>query len=342
MSGHGGCGGEGSGSVWHCGQYVLDMQQPKVMGIVNATPDSFSDGGRYYDAGAALRHCERLVDEGADMLDIGAESSRPGAQPMGLEEELTRLKPIVSEAARLGVPVSVDTYKPEVMQRVVEWGASVINDIWGFRQAGALEAMAQNGCGMVIMHMHREPQTMQTAPMQGDALRVVDDVRAFLQQRCDAAVALGIASQRLCVDTGFGFGKTTEQNFALLAQFPRAWAAAGFSDTGNAGNTFAGAFSGVSHEKQKKTLHERASAEISPQTGDCVIPVLMGCSRKSSLGAITGLDVEERLLPSVVAAVLSAEHGARVLRVHDVRETRQALAVWQAARGGSQTHKDTD
>lgn len=313
---------------WHCGQYVLDMHRPKIMGIVNVTPDSFSDGGRYCDASAALRHCEQLVADGADILDIGAESSRPGAQPLTAQEELARLQPIVSAAASLGVPVSVDSYRPAVMQQVLEWGASIINDIWGFRQPGALDAVAQHDCGMVVMHMHQEPQTMQGVPMQGDGEQVLEAVRDFLAQRCAAATALGIDPQRLCVDAGFGFGKTTGQNFALLARFPSVWAQVAAGSIAGADN--------MAFERQKKNV-----SALSRKTCRHVPPVLMGCSRKSSLGAITGLEVGERLLPSVVAAVLSVEYGARVVRVHDVKETRQALAVWSAARGGRQKFPKT-
>lgn len=269
--------------LWRCGAYSLDMRQPKIMGIVNTTPDSFSDGGQFFDASDALRHCEQLVCEGADILDIGAESSRPGAQPMPLDEELKRLQPVVTEAVKLGVPVSVDTYKPEVMQRALDWGASIINDIWAFRHDGALDAVAASACGLVLMHMHKEPQSMQVEPMQGDALA---DVVNFLQSRCDAAQQVGIEVERLCVDVGFGFGKRSPHNFTLLRDFPQLW--------------------------QRD------------------IPVLMGCSRKSSLGEVTGLPVDERLLPSVVAAVLSVQQGASVVRVHDVAATKAGLQVWQA------------
>ncbi len=270
--------------LWHTSRFVLDLQRPHVMGIVNATPDSFSDGGQHFSSAAALRHCEQLLHEGADILDIGGESTRPGSPRVPLQEELARVLPIVRGAVRLGVPVSVDTYKPQVMQAALDAGADIVNDVWALRQPGAAQVVAQHPrCGVCLMHMHGDPQTMQTTPMAGDA---VLQVLSFLELQAQALYGLGVEKIRIVLDPGIGFGKTVAQNFALLAR-QRELLALGY-------------------------------------------PLLAGWSRKSSLGAVTGLAVGERLLPSVAAAVLAAERGARVLRVHDVRATVQALAVWQA------------
>lgn len=256
-----------------------------VMGIVNVTPDSFSDGGQHASTTAALRHCEQLLKEGAHILDIGGESTRPGSPAVPLEEELARVVPVVRAAVSLGVPVSVDTYKPEVMQAVLDLGADIVNDVWALRRPGAQAVVAAHpGCGVCLMHMHRDPQTMQVAPMEGDVVR---EVRVFLEAASSQLQALGVHRSRIVLDPGIGFGKTVEQNFALLARQQELVA------TGHA--------------------------------------VLAGWSRKSSLGAVTGLAVAgERMLPSVAAALLAVVHGARIVRVHDVAETVMALAVWQA------------
>jgi dihydropteroate synthase len=202
--------------IWQTSRFDIDLQRPRVMGIVNVTPDSFSDGGRHSSASAALAHAEQLLREGADILDIGGESTRPGAPAVSLEEELARVLPVVQGALAWGVPISVDTYKPEVMRAVLDAGADIVNDVWALRQAGALEAVAAHPrCGVCLMHMHREPQTMQTEPMVGD---VVSAVAAFLQTRAHAVQAAGVASERIVLDPGIGFGKTVEQNFALLAE----------------------------------------------------------------------------------------------------------------------------
>lgn len=254
------------------------------MGIVNVTPDSFSDGGRYASTRAAIQHCEKLVVDGAHILDIGGESSRPGTPPVPLEEELARVLPVLREAVTLGVPISVDTYKPEVMRQVLELGVDIVNDIWALRRPGAREAVAGHPtCGVCLMHMHGEPETMQRAPIEGDA---VPQVRSFLSQATAALRDAGVAAQRIAWDPGIGFGKTVEQNFALLAR-QRELLAGGY-------------------------------------------PLVVGWSRKSSLGSVTGLPVNERLAPSLAAALLAAERGAHVLRVHDVRETRAALKVRDA------------
>ena len=202
--------------IWQTSRFDIDLQRPRVMGIVNVTPDSFSDGGRHSSTSAALAHAEQLLREGADILDIGGESTRPGAPAVSLQEELSRVLPVVQGALAWGVPISVDTYKPEVMRAALDVGADIVNDVWALRQAGALDAVAAHPrCGVCLMHMHREPQTMQTEPMVGD---VVPAVAAFLQTRAHTVQAAGVASERIVLDPGIGFGKTVEQNFALLAQ----------------------------------------------------------------------------------------------------------------------------
>ena len=270
---------------WQTTRFQIDLRQPRVMGIVNVTPDSFSDGGQHAGTQAALAHCEQLIREGVDILDIGGESTRPGSPAVPLADELARVLPVVREAVRLGVPVSVDTYKPEVMRAVLDLGADIVNDIWALRRGDALQAVAAHpACGVCLMHMHRDPQTMQAAPMAGDVLPAVAD---FLRQQADALRALGVAPQRITLDPGIGFGKTVAQNFSLLAR-QRELLALGY-------------------------------------------PLLAGWSRKSSLGAVTGRDQPvERVSASVAAAVLAVERGARIVRVHDVRETVDALRVWQA------------
>ena len=270
---------------WQTTRFDIDLSTPQVMGIVNVTPDSFSDGGQHAGTLAALRHCEQLIRDGAHMLDIGGESTRPGSPAVPLDEELARVLPVVRGAVALGVPVSVDTYKPEVMQAVLDAGADIVNDIWALRRGQALEVVAAHPrCGVCLMHMHRDPQTMQVAPMDGDVLPAV---AAFLQERVSALSARGIAHQRIVLDAGVGFGKTVAQNFSLLAR-----------------------------QSELMVLG---------------LPVLAGWARKSSLGAVTGHEVPaDRVAASVAAALLSVERGARVVRVHDVRETVDALKVWQA------------
>jgi dihydropteroate synthase len=270
---------------WQTTRFQLDLARPLVMGIVNVTPDSFSDGGQHDQAVAALAHAERLLKEGAHVLDIGGESSRPGAPALSEEEEWRRIEPVLTECLRWQVPISLDTYKPAIMRRALGLGVDIINDIWALRQPGAVSAVADSVCGVCVMHMHGEPQTMQLQPLQGDAMQAV---RAFLQERVSVLAAAGVVNERIALDPGVGFGKTVEQNFSLLAQ--------------------------------------QAALQLPGH------PWLVGWSRKSSLGAVTGLDLSLRLVPSVAAAVLAVERGAHIVRVHDVAETVAALAVWQAAR----------
>ncbi len=278
---------------WQTSRFQIDLTKPRVMGIVNVTPDSFSDGGQHATTDTAVLHCEQLIKDGADILDIGGESSRPGAAPVSVGEELARLLPVVLHAVRLGVPVSVDTYKPEVMQAVLDMGADIINDIWALRKPGAREVVAGHpACGVCLMHMHREPVSMQTAPMQGDVLA---QVLAFLNDATARLEAMGVDRMRMVLDPGIGFGKTVAQNFSLLA-------------------------------RQRELLALGR-------------PLLAGWSRKSSLAAVCGtsltsmaqLDGVDRMLPSVAAALLAVDRGARIVRVHDVRETVQALKIWMAA-----------
>ena len=283
---------------WQTSRYLIDLRSPKVMGIVNVTPDSFSDGGQHASRNAALVHCERLVRDGADILDIGGESTRPGALELPVEEELERVLPLVRYAVNLGVPVSVDTYKPQVMQAVLDLGADIINDVWALRWPGdpagrtGTDVIHQHrNCGVCLMHMHRNPQTMQATPMEGD---VVPQVLSFLEHKTQHLRGLGVNSARIAIDPGIGFGKTVQQNFALLAQ--------------------------------QSALLPMGYA------------ILAGWSRKSSLAAVTEdslstvatLDIRDRLVPSVTAALLAVQNGAHVVRVHDVRETVQALKVFSA------------
>lgn len=273
--------------LWKTTRYQVDLSQPQVMGIVNVTPDSFSDGGRLADDTAALRHCEQLLKDGAHLLDIGGESTRPGSPAVSLDEELARVLPVLREAVKLGVPISVDTYKPEVMAAALDLGVDIVNDIWALRRAGALDVVRNHpACGVSLMHMHGDPQTMQVAPMEGDA---VPQVLLFLEQSAQSLQAQGVHKRRIVLDPGIGFGKTVAQNFALLARQAELLVA-GF-------------------------------------------PLLIGWSRKSSIGKALQADAPEppppgeRLVGSVAAALMAAERGASILRVHDVRETVQALQV---------------
>jgi dihydropteroate synthase len=270
------------------GQYELPLDRPRMMGVVNVTPDSFYDGGRHADPAAAIAHGRRLAQEGADLLDIGGESSRPGAAPVTGEEELARILPVLEALADLRLPLSVDTTKPEVMRAALAHGAAMINDVTALAAPGALELVAASEAAVCLMHMQGSPRTMQADPVYAD---VVGEVREFLAARAGACVSAGIARERIVIDPGFGFGKTVEHNFTLLAR-----------------------------------LGEIAA--LGP-------PVLAGWSRKSSLGRITGRAADERLAASLAAAVLAVQRGARIVRVHDVAATRDALAVLAAVeRGG--------
>jgi len=270
---------------WQTTRFELSFQRPLVMGIVNITPDSFSAFPAPQLASQAIQEAEQLKQDGADILDLGAESTRPGATPLTAEQEWVRLEPVLRELLTWKSPVSVDTYHPVTMRRALDMGVDIINDIWALQQADALSVVAAYKCGICLMHMHGEPHTMQVSPMQGDVVHLVHDFFRAQFQRTDAA---GIDKQRLMFDPGIGFGKTVEQNVQLLA------------------------------------LQDRFH--------DLPAPLMVGWSRKSSLGAVTGLGVHDRMVPSVAAAVLAVERGAAVVRVHDVAATVSALAVWSAAK----------
>jgi len=270
---------------WQTTRYALDLSQPRVMGIVNVTPDSFSDGGQHADTRAALAHCEQLLAEGADILDIGGESTRPGAEPVSLADELARVLPVLEGALKLGCPVSVDTLKPEVMKQALALGVDIVNDINALRSPGATEAVAAHAsCGVCLMHMRGAPKTMQQQTAYDD---VVSEVSDFLRERCKALQAMGIAAERIVLDPGIGFGKSVEHNIELL-------------------------------RRQRELLALGR-------------PLLLGWSRKSTLGAITGRPAAERLPASVAAALAAVQGGAAIVRVHDVAATVDALKVWRAA-----------
>lgn len=274
---------------WQTTRFQLDLSSPRVMGIVNVTPDSFSDGGQFQSPGAGIKHCEQLVAEGADILDLGAESSRPGAPTLSADEEWARLAPVLQAALTMGVPVSVDTCKTEVMQRALAAGADIINDIRALTSPGALAAVAAHpNCGVCLMHMRGDPASMQAQLHQTDYTDVVDEVKAFLAARIGAAQEAGIALDRITLDPGVGFGKTPEHNLTLLA-------------------------------------HQDAFLELG-------LPLLLGWSRKSTLGQVTGRPVAQRLAASLSAALGAVAKGAHIVRVHDVAETVDALKVWRAAR----------
>ena len=272
-----------------CGRFGFALDAaPLVMGILNVTPDSFSDGGRFQSLEFAISRAEQMAVDGADLIDIGGETTRPGAPPLPLDEELRRVMPALYALRELGKPLSVDTYKAEVMRQALIAGADMINDVNGFRAPGAIEAVAGSNCALCVMHMQSTPMTMQHDPVYTD---VVAEVIAFLRCRVNAMLAAGIARNRICVDPGFGFGKTLEHNYALL----------------------------------------RATGRIERELG---LPVLAGLSRKSMIGAVTGRPVEQRLAGSLAGALAAAAHGAKIVRVHDVAETVDALKVWQAAHLG--------
>jgi dihydropteroate synthase len=270
---------------WQTTRHTIDLDRPQVMGIVNVTPDSFSDGGQHADTRSALAHCEQLLAEGADILDIGGESTRPGAEGVSLADELARVLPVLEGALRLGCPVSVDTQKPELMRQALALGADIVNDVNALRAPGAAEAVAAHpSCGVCLMHMRGAPKTMQQHTGYGD---VVTEVSDFLRERLAALQSLGVAPERVVFDPGIGFGKSVEHNFELL----------------------------------------RRQGELLALGR----PLLLGWSRKSTLGAITGRGPGERLPASLAAALAAVQRGARIVRVHDVAATVDALKVWQAA-----------
>ena len=269
-----------------CGRFRLDLdRRPFVMGILNVTPDSFSDGGKFQALEFALSRAEEMVADGVDLIDVGGESTRPGSPAVPEDEELRRVMPVLYALQGLGKPLSVDTCKPRVMREAILAGADMINDINGFLAPGALEAVADSDCGLCVMHMQGTPQDMQQQPQYDDVVREVID---FLGARVAAMTAAGIARDRICVDPGFGFGKTVAHNYALLKNL---------------------------------SVIKRALD----------LPVLAGLSRKSMVGAVTGRPVDQRLAGSLAAALAAVARGARIVRVHDVKETVDALAVWQAA-----------
>lgn len=274
-------------TTWRCGRFLFDLskrKRPIVMGILNATPDSFSDGGKFRTAKDAIAQAELMIENGVDLIDIGGESTRPGAEPVELQEELDRVIPVIEALKDCGVPLSIDTYKAQAMRQALHAGVDCVNDIWALRQTGALEAvMESRDCGIVLMHMRCNPLTMQFNP---EYQNVITEVRQFLNDRAQLLISKGISSDRIAIDPGFGFGKSLEHNLNMLTHF------ADFSTLG--------------------------------------LPVLAGISRKSMIGKITGKDTNERVAPSIAAAIMAADRGAQIIRVHDVPETVDALKLWEA------------
>lgn len=267
--------------ILHCAQFELTLNRPHVMGIVNVTPDSFSDGGQFVQTSAAVEHAHALIEQGADILDVGGESTRPNATPVPLQEELDRVIPVIEALVRhVQVPISIDTYKPAVMTAAIRAGATIVNDVRALQEPGAIEAVAASDVAVCLMHMQGTPQTMQVDPTYTD---VVAEVKAFLAERAEACLQAGIAKHRILLDPGFGFGKTRAHNIRLIQEL------ANLKDLG--------------------------------------YPLLVGLSRKSVLGQVTGQDVDARLHASVAAAVISAMKGANIVRVHDVKPTVEALKV---------------
>lgn len=277
-----------SARVLRCGRFELPLGRPLVMGILNITPDSFSDGGRFAQAGEAIAHAERMVRDGAAIIDVGAESTRPGAQAVGADEEWARLAPVLREMVRLNVPISVDTYRPQTMRLALDAGADMINDINALREPGAAEAVRGSKAALCLMHMRGQPATMQQAPAYVD---VVQEALSMLLESAKHAGELALTTGSICIDPGFGFGKTAAHNLQL-AQHLRRFAGRGY-------------------------------------------PLLVGLSRKNTLGLITGRPVHERTAASVAAALWAAHCGADIVRVHDVAETVDALKVWQACEAGT-------
>ena len=274
-------------TTWRCGRFLFDFTQrqyPIVMGILNATPDSFSDGGMFRTPQDALAQAERMIANGVDLIDIGGESTRPGAEPVALQEELDRVLPVIEALKNCGVALSIDTYKAETMRQALHAGVDCVNDVWALRQEGAVNAVLEsNNCGIVLMHMQRDPLTMQFDPEYQD---VIAEVSTFLNERAQVLIKAGVEANRIAIDPGFGFGKSLEHNLNMLKNF------ADFSKVG--------------------------------------FPVLAGISRKSMLGKLTGKNTNERIVPSVAAAIMAADRGARIVRVHDVPETVDAFKLWGA------------
>ena len=274
-------------TTWRCGRFLFDFdkrRRPIVMGILNATPDSFSDGGMFRKAKDALAQAELMIANGVDLIDIGGESTRPGAEPVALQEELDRVLPVIEGLKDCGTPLSIDTYKAETMRAALAAGVDCVNDIWALRQEGALKAVLEsNSCGIVLMHMQRDPLTMQFNPQYSN---VIEDVKKFLEERANLLIENGIEFDRIAIDPGFGFGKSLEHNLSMLSNFNQ------FSSLG--------------------------------------FTVLAGISRKSMLGKVTGKETNDRVSASVAAAVMAADRGAKIVRVHDVPETVDALKLWEA------------
>ena len=274
-------------TTWRCGRFLFDFskrKRPIVMGILNATPDSFSDGGKFRTPKDAIAQAELMIASGVELIDIGGESTRPGAEPVEFQEELDRVLPVIEALKSCGVPLSIDTYKAETMRQGLKAGVDCVNDIWALRQEGAVNAVLESeDCAIVLMHMQRDPLTMQFNPDYQD---VITEVKQFLDDRVELLVSKGVGKDRIAIDPGFGFGKSLEHNLEMLAGF------ANFSTLG--------------------------------------LPVLAGISRKSMIGKITGKDTNERVAPSIAAAIMAADRGAKIVRVHDVAETVDALKLWEA------------
>ena len=274
-------------TTWRCGRFLFDFtkrKRPIVMGILNATPDSFSDGGKFRTPKDAIAQAESMIAYGVDLIDIGGESTRPGAEPVELQEELDRVLPVIEALKDCGIPLSIDTYRAETMRHALNAGVDCVNDIWALRQNGSIDAVLEsNHCGVVLMHMQRDPLTMQFNPDYQD---VIVEVKQFLKDRAELLIFKGVDRKRIAIDPGFGFGKSLDHNLKMLANF------AEFSSLG--------------------------------------FPVLAGISRKSMLGKVTGKDTNERVAASIAAAVMAADRGANIVRVHDVAETVDALKLWEA------------
>ncbi len=274
-------------ATWRCGHFLFDFtrrKKPLVMGILNATPDSFSDGGKFRTTSDAIIQAELMIKSGADLIDIGGESTRPGAKPISLQEELDRVLPIIEALKGCGIPLSIDTYKAETMRQALRTGVDCVNDIWALRQDEAVSAVLESkDCGIILMHMQRDPLTMQFDPDYQD---VIAEVSQFLDERAKLLIQNGIGRDRIAIDPGFGFGKSLEHNINMLSHF-ESFTTLGF-------------------------------------------PLLAGISRKSMLGKITGKETHERMAPSIAAAIMAADRGAQIIRVHDVAETVDALMLWEA------------